>query len=202
MNQPLAHLPLRQRLRALTVFPEMFPAFEAGEQGWPQDPVEAFLAWLDAAAEHRVVEPHVAVLATADAEGAVSSRALILKDIVEEGWVFASQVSTRKVADLRSNPRASMTFYWPELGRQICLDGVVTELGADVAAEDYRQRPLAGTEVDPGWKAFALNPLRVEFWQASTDRAHQHFVYERSSLAEPFAARGVVRDSDFPAPLV
>ena len=113
-----------------------------------------------------------------------------------------SHPTERNVHSLERYLRPSMTFYWPELGRQICLDGVVNELGADVAAEDYRQRPLAGTDVDPGWKAFALNPLRVEFWQASTDRAHQHFVYERSSLAEPFAARGVVRDSDFPAPLV
>lgn len=186
MNSPVSSLSLRQRLRALPVFPEIFPPFEAGDGGWPEDPAEAFVAWLETAVDRQVVEPHAATLSTADADGAVSARTLILKDIVDNGWQFATHRGTRKVEDIEANPRAALTFYWPEVGRQVSVRGRVVRLDDETSAADYRQRPLAGTDVDPDWRAFAVVADYVEFWQASPDRAHRRIAYSRADESQPF----------------
>jgi pyridoxamine 5'-phosphate oxidase len=190
MSDLVSKLTLRQRLRALPVFPELFPDFDATE--WADDPSLVFMAWLEWAMEHGVPEPHSAVVSSANREGSVSARTLILKDLKpltgEEGpaWRFATHSDTRKARDFADNPHAAVTFYWPELGRQVIVQGSVQWLGEDVAAEDYRQRPIAGTEVDPQWRAFEVVATSVEFWQASPDRAHRRQIYTRPEPRGPF----------------
>ncbi len=184
MTSAVPELTLRQRLRALPVFPELFPEFN--DEEWSDDPSEVFLEWLEWAIRHRTVEPHAAVLASANSQGEVSSRTIILKDVQECGWRFATHMDTRKVQDFAENPQAALTFYWPDLGRQVDIRGVVRWLGDDIAEEDYRQRPLAGTEVDPDWKAFEVVATWVEFWQASPDRDHRRVIYSRQSPDAPF----------------
>ncbi|GAA1353421.1 pyridoxamine 5'-phosphate oxidase family protein [Falsarthrobacter nasiphocae] len=180
-------LPVRHRLRALPVFPEIFPAFEADPAAWPESPADAFLGWLDEALDLQVVEPHAATLSTADASGNVTARTLILKDLQGDVWHFATHQDTRKVADLAENPSAALTFYWPETGRQVLVRGEARDLGDEASAEDFRQRPMAGTEIDPLWRAYGLEALSVEFWQADPERQHRRMVYSRASAAEPFS---------------
>jgi len=70
-------------------------------------------------------EPTAAILATADARGRPSSRAVLLKAFDERGFVFYTNLESRKGRQIRENPRAALTFYWPPLGAQVHVEGDV-----------------------------------------------------------------------------
>jgi pyridoxamine 5'-phosphate oxidase len=70
-------------------------------------------------------------LATADDRGNPSSRVLICKDVDSEGrWYFASGAASGKGRDLAVNPRAALSFWWPQQGRQIRVRGAASPADA------------------------------------------------------------------------
>lgn len=166
---------LRDRLRALPAFPEALPGFDPTTA--PDGAAELFLTWLDDALVRGVRQPQVFTLSTAGPTGRVTARTLILKDLVDGQWIFAGARSTRKGIDLAANPSAAMTFYWPELGRQVRVTGEVEELPSEVAAADWAARPAVTQSHNPDWAAWALAPTEVEFWQARHDRQHVRHWY-------------------------
>lgn len=161
---------LRRRLRSLPDFPDDLPEFDPAAA--PQDPARLFLAWLDEALAAGVEQPHAFSLATAGPGGQPSSRMLILKNLDEDGWHFATSRSSRKGRELAANPYAAMNFYWPRLGRQVRVTGPVVELSAGASAADWLARPGADSSTNPEWQLYALRPLELEFWQARRDRRH------------------------------
>ena len=167
---------LRRRLRALPDFPDLLPGFDPANA--PADPVDLFLQWLDHALAAGVLQPHAFSLGTAAADGRVSSRMLILKDIEDGAWHFASTRGSRKGRELAANPLAAMNFYWPALGRQVRVVGAVSLLTAEASALDWDDRPAADGRVNPDWQLYALRPAEVEFWQASPDRHHIRHRYD------------------------
>lgn len=161
---------LRLSLRALPDFPDLLPAFDPAQA--PVDPVELFLEWFENAVEADVPQPHAFSLATATAEGVVSSRMLILKNIEDGAWQFASTSGSRKGRELTANPHGAMNFYWALLGRQVRVVGAVALLSAEASALDWAERPGADGRENPQWQLYALHPTEIEFWQASVDRHH------------------------------
>lgn len=170
---------LRDRLRSIPAFPPTLPTFDTASA--PDRADELFLQWLDGAIDHGVAHPHVCTLSTAGPTGHVTARVLLLKDLVDGQWVFAGARSTRKGIDLAANPSAALTFYWPELGRQVRITGEIEELPSTVAAADWAARPEVTEPHNPDWAAWALTPTEVEFWQASHDRQHVRHWYRSSS---------------------
>src|SRR5690606_7869258 len=103
------HATLRQRLRALATFPRPgLPRLDP--DAVPASPHELFTTWLEEVIDAGVLAPHAVVLSTADDAGAVHARTVILKDVTEAGWWFASQSNGQKGRDLEVNPHAAMTF--------------------------------------------------------------------------------------------
>ena len=166
----------RQVLRALPDFPDDMPTFDPATA--PTDPVVLFRSWLAAALAVGVRQPHAFSLATVGATGAPSSRMLILKDLDDDGWQFATARTSRKGVELAENPRAAMNFYWPRQGRQVRLAGGVVELSAEASARDWADRPAAADAPNPAWQLYALRPTEIEFWQASADRQHIRHRYD------------------------
>lgn len=166
---------LRDRLRALPAFPVDLPEFDPNTA--PERADELFRLWLDDALRRGVQQPHVFTLSTAGPTGHVTARTLILKDLLDGQWVFAGARSTRKGIDLAANPSAALTFYWPEVGRQVRVTGEVEELPSEVAAADWAARPAVADAHNPDWAAWALTPTEVEFWQARHDRQHVRHWY-------------------------
>lgn len=160
----------RRMLRALPDFPAGLPVFDPASA--PAGPAALFVQWLDEALAAGVPQPHAFSLATADADGNLSSRMLILKNIDDQGWHFATATTSRKGRELAANPRAAMNFYWSPLGRQVRVSGTVTLLSAEASAADWADRPAADESANPSWQLYALRPTEVEFWQAGADRNH------------------------------
>lgn len=105
------------------------------------EPLEQFNRWFDEALAAAIPEPTAMTLATATLDGAPSSRTVLLKG-VDTGFVFYTNQNSRKGRDLNGNPRASLLFFWPELERQIRIEGSVEHV-TDVDADLYfRSRPL------------------------------------------------------------
>lgn len=160
----------RELLRALPDFPEQLPDFDPAAA--PADPAELFRQWLREALAAGVPQPNACSLATADGLGRPSSRMLILKDIDDAGWHFATSRASRKGRELAANPHAALNFYWQQQGRQVRAAGAVVELSAAASAADWHARPGADGSNNPDWQLYALQPREAEFWQARHDRRH------------------------------
>jgi len=162
----------RQFLRALPDFPAELPEFDP--ETAPKDPAELFRQWLNEALAAGVPQPNACSLATADALGRPSSRMLILKDIDDDGWHFATSRESRKGQELTANPHAALNFFWQPLGRQVRVVGDVVELSAEASAADWQGRPGAdgSNNENTAWQLYALRPRELEFWQARHDRRH------------------------------
>ena len=75
-------------------------------------------------------------LATVDAEGRPSARMVLLKDVDEKGFVFYTNLASRKADDLGVNLNAALCFYWKTLAKQVRVEGAVAPV-SDVEADEY-----------------------------------------------------------------
>jgi pyridoxamine 5'-phosphate oxidase len=99
------------------------------------DPITMFRGWMNDAVAAGVHEPNAMVVATVGADGAPSSRMVLLKGLDERGFVFFTNTHSRKGSELAVNPRCALLFPWHPLERQVRVDGVASPLpAADVAA--------------------------------------------------------------------
>ena len=129
---------MRELLRECKTLVGPFPEFHP--QDTPKYPVDLFIEWLQNAIQNGVPEPHAMILATADCNGYPDSRVLILKDIDQDGWYFASSSLSVKGMQIQGNPRVALTFYWPSIGRQIRIRGVAEKMSEEQSAQDFLDR--------------------------------------------------------------
>ncbi|MCL3860516.1 pyridoxal 5'-phosphate synthase [Actinotalea sp. K2] len=134
-------LTMRTRLRRMPALAGDLPSFVP--EALPPDPVDLFLSWFEQAVDAGVPEPHAVTLATAGADGAPSSRVVVLKDVREGAFEFATDRRSRKARDLDVNPRGALSFYWQPQGRQVRVAGPVRALDAVLSAQDYLARSPA-----------------------------------------------------------
>ena len=92
------------------------------------DPLALFGRWFQEAGEQGAFEPQAMALATATPEGAPSARMVLMKGFDERGLIFFTNYASRKGLELESNPHAALLFHWPELGRQVRIEGPVARV--------------------------------------------------------------------------
>ena len=92
------------------------------------DPLALFGRWFQEAGEQGAFEPQAMALATATPEGAPSARMVLMKGFDERGLIFFTNSASRKGLELESNPHAALLFHWPELGRQVRIEGPVARV--------------------------------------------------------------------------
>lgn len=105
------------------------------------DPIRQFSAWLEAARAAGIRNAEAMALATAGVSGAPSARFVLLKGVDDSGFVFYTNLESRKASELLENPRASLAFYWVDLGRQVRVEGRVAPAGRDEARAYFATRP-------------------------------------------------------------
>jgi len=106
------------------------------------DPVKQLVAWLREAVDAGADEPNAMTLATCDTTGAPSARMVLLKSVDASGLSFFTNYHSRKARELDANPRAALVFYWPELERQVRIEGSVTRTTDAESDEYFHKRPL------------------------------------------------------------
>jgi pyridoxamine 5'-phosphate oxidase len=106
------------------------------------DPIEQFGLWFGQALAAGLVEPNAMTLATADAAGRPSARVVLLKSFDAAGFVFYTNYEGRKGRELAANPHAALVFYWPQLERQVRVEGRVAQVSPAESDAYFASRPL------------------------------------------------------------
>lgn len=105
------------------------------------NPFEQLKEWLQLARDQKIPDSNAMTLATANKDGVVSSRTLLLKGIFDEKLQFFTNYQSHKAQDLAENPNASITLLWKELERQICVRGTVEKTSREISEEYFNSRP-------------------------------------------------------------
>jgi pyridoxamine 5'-phosphate oxidase len=106
------------------------------------DPMRQFLTWLNQAIAAQAHEPNAMTLATCTKDGRPSARIVLLKDMNPSGLAFFTHYQSRKGEELRENPHAAVVFYWPELERQVRVEGDVHPTSAEESDAYFASRPV------------------------------------------------------------
>ena len=106
-----------------------------------EDPIAQFVNWFEEVRREGLPLPEACALATASSEGRPSARMVLLKDVDERGFTFATSYASRKGRELAENPRAALLFYWHALGRQVRAEGDVERLTAEESDAIFLARP-------------------------------------------------------------
>ncbi|MBD3627670.1 pyridoxamine 5'-phosphate oxidase [Cyclobacterium sp.] len=109
-------------------------------KGMNPNPLEQFKLWLSNALSAAVNEPTAMHLSTVNKAMKPSGRIVLLKG-VDEGFVFFTNYSSQKGLHLSENPFAALTFFWPELERQVRVSGKVTKIPAEESDAYFLSRP-------------------------------------------------------------
>jgi pyridoxamine 5'-phosphate oxidase len=112
------------------------------EEDAGSDPFALFRRWFDAAVAAQLHEPNAMILATADARGRPSARAVLLKSLDDRGFTFFTNYDSRKGRELAANPTAALVFLWHPLEQQVRIEGAVEVVSAAESDEYFAKRPL------------------------------------------------------------
>jgi pyridoxamine 5'-phosphate oxidase len=154
------------------------------EEDVQPNPIDQFHIWFDQAQNADLPEPNAMTVASVDADGKPSARTVLIKEVTPAGFVFFTNYESRKGQALISNPHAALLFFWPELERQIRVEGSVEKLSDQESDDYFHSRPLdsrIGAWASPQSQVissrtllvknaaeyalkFALNPPRPPHW--------------------------------------
>jgi pyridoxamine 5'-phosphate oxidase len=126
------------------------------------DALKQFARWWNEAAASALPESNAMTLATADEAGRPSARVVLLKDYGVDGFVFYTNYQSRKGRELAANPHAALLFFWPELERQIRIEGTVERVAASESDTYFRSRPLASRV--GAWASPQSEPIPSKAW--------------------------------------
>ena len=105
------------------------------------DPVRQFDRWLDEAIAAAVPQANAMTVATVDERGHPAARVVLLKGYDRSGFVFYTNMESRKSAELAANPRAALCLLWLELHRQVRIEGPVEAVSDTESDEYFASRP-------------------------------------------------------------
>ena len=149
------------------------------------DPIAQVVAWLDHARAHEPEDAEAMSVATVDADGRPSLRMVLLRGIDDRGFVFYTNLTSRKARDIAVNAEVALCFHWKSTARQLRIDGTAEAVSAAEADAYFASRPresrigawaskqsapLEGRfkleqRVARYTAAFAIGPVpRPEFW--------------------------------------
>lgn len=138
-----------------------FPVFNINNAS--ERPEELFLEWFQVAIDYGVHEPHSMTLSTVDDDGSPDARVLIIKDVDQNGWYFATSSQSEKGKQINSNPNVAMTFYWSIIGRQVRIRGRAIEMEKELSTQDFLGRGTIARAIALTGKQSSIFKTQSEF---------------------------------------
>ena len=154
------------------------------EEDVQPNPIDQFKIWFEQAQHAELPEPNAMTVASVDENGKPSARVVLIKEVGPDGFVFFTNYNSRKGQALQANPHAALLFFWPELERQIRIEGPIEKVSDQESDAYFHSRPLdsrIGAWASPQSQVisgrsvlvtnaaeyalkFALNPPRPPHW--------------------------------------
>lgn len=125
------------------------------------DPIALFDSWYADAVKAEPSLPDAVALATADAQGRPSARMVLLKGADERGFVFYTNVESRKGQELAIRPQAALCFHWKSLLRQVRVEGTVARV-SDAEADAYFATRARASQIG-AWASKQSRPMEGRF---------------------------------------
>jgi pyridoxamine 5'-phosphate oxidase len=146
----------RHRL-SLADWRESYGLSELNEEQCESNPIVLFERWIEEARAAGLRDANAMTLATATREGRPSARLMLLKEVSDNGFIFYTNYTSRKARELDSNPYAALTFFWPELERQVRVEGEVHRLAREQNEAYFRTR-ARGSQLG-AWASHQSQPI-------------------------------------------
>ena len=121
------------------------------------DPIATFSQLFEEARQAGTTEPDAFVLSTVDEGGRPSGRYVLLKEVDQRGFVFYTNLESRKARALAANPYAALCFYWPLIDKQVRVEGTVERV-ADADADQYFESRPRDSQIG-AWASTQSAPL-------------------------------------------
>jgi pyridoxamine 5'-phosphate oxidase len=106
-----------------------------------RNPIIQFSKWFTEAVDAKVNEPNAMTVCTATKDGIPSARILLLRNFDDNGFVFYTNYNSRKGGEIDENPHAALLFFWPELERQVRIEGVLSRQTSEESDLYFKSRP-------------------------------------------------------------
>lgn len=108
------------------------------------NPIRQFQKWYDEVRASGVSEQDTIsmTLGTATKDGRPATRIVLMKSVDDNGFVFYTNYQSRKGRELDENPRACLLFYWPQVWRQVRIEGPVDKVSEEESEKYFQSRPL------------------------------------------------------------
>ena len=103
--------------------------------------ITQFEKWFKEAVDSKVNEPNAMTVCTASKEGKPSARILLLRNFNDDGFVYYTNYNSRKGNEINENPNVALLFFWPELERQVRIEGTVVKQSAEESDLYFKTRP-------------------------------------------------------------
>ena len=161
------------------------------------NPFEQFSLWMDQALEAEIVDPTAMSVATVDTQGKPWQRMVLLKGFDERGFVFYTNLGSRKVADIMSNPQVSLQFPWLQLDRQVIVGGKAEPLSDNENSDYFKSRPISSQLA--AWASEQSSPIASrEVLEAQFNAVQQRFESGEVPLPEFWGGYRIVpREFEF-----
>lgn len=112
------------------------------EQVAGDNPFAFFHKWFEDAQKADAEEVNAMTLATVNAAGKPHARIVLLKGLDDKGFVFFTNYQSEKGKDIEENPHVSLVFFWKELERQVCIEGIAQKVSDTESDEYFLSRPV------------------------------------------------------------
>ncbi len=149
-------------------------------QNLAADPLQQFLRWYHEAEQAGLRYPNAMAVATASADGRPSVRMVLLRQVDERGFVFYTNLESRKGREIAENPRAALLFYWEPLERQVRVEGSVELVSAEEADDYFASRPY-GSQIS-AWASRQSQPIAS---REELERRHEEYAHRFPEGAVP-----------------
>jgi pyridoxamine 5'-phosphate oxidase len=106
------------------------------------NPFTQFEKWFADVLQAELYEANAMTLCTVNAHGQPHARTVLLKDITPLGFTFFTNYESEKGQDIAANNKVSIVFFWKELERQVCIEGVAQKISAQDSETYFRSRPF------------------------------------------------------------
>lgn len=124
-------------------FRKNYTKFSLDKSSINPNPFLQFDLWLKEAIIDGTFEANAFILSTVNEDNKPSSRVVLLKQIIEEGFIFFTNYNSKKAKEIQKNKNASILFFWEKFERQVRIEGTIEKIPEEMSSDYFNSRPKA-----------------------------------------------------------